>query len=357
MERATHHDPEALLAHADWLRALATRLVREGRDDLVQDTWLAALRAAGSRRGSVRSWLGAIARNTARQRVRGDANRTNVERARAGEGAPSDEELRERLELQRWLADHVDALPAPQRRVLLLRYYEGLPPRQIARLLGEPLATVKTRLKRALGELRERVERDGRRDDGSSREWGLPALAPLVDRIPKGSWLGIARLGMGGFVMGSKGIAVTLAVAVLVALAAFAGLRAGGTAEEPGLTGAASVTDELASAPEPGEAPVEGVAASAPNEGARELATVEERADAGHHARCRRPRERCAGGRRRGSRRSLRVALRPAVAQDDELVRPRAVPRRTRRRARHRRPGPRPTPRGGRTQLGARPCG
>src|SRR5205814_10341316 len=38
--------PEELLAHAGWVRALARELVRDAStaDDLVQETWLAALR-------------------------------------------------------------------------------------------------------------------------------------------------------------------------------------------------------------------------------------------------------------------------------------------------------------------------
>ena len=35
---------EELLNEAGWLRQLAATLVRDGADDLVQDTWLATLR-------------------------------------------------------------------------------------------------------------------------------------------------------------------------------------------------------------------------------------------------------------------------------------------------------------------------
>src|SRR5262249_55671586 len=45
-----------------------------------------------------------------------------------------------------------------QREVVLLRYFEDLPPRAIARRLGLPVETVKTRQKRALAQLRARLQ-------------------------------------------------------------------------------------------------------------------------------------------------------------------------------------------------------
>lgn len=62
--------PEELLEHAAWIRRLARRLVQgEARaDDLVQETWLAALRAA-PRGGPLRPWLARVARNFARTYV------------------------------------------------------------------------------------------------------------------------------------------------------------------------------------------------------------------------------------------------------------------------------------------------
>jgi DNA-directed RNA polymerase specialized sigma24 family protein len=38
---------EELLAHAEWLRALASKLIREDEaEDALQETWIAALRSA-----------------------------------------------------------------------------------------------------------------------------------------------------------------------------------------------------------------------------------------------------------------------------------------------------------------------
>ena len=52
------------------------------------------------------------------------------------------------------LAHALDQLPPGQRAVLLL-YAEGFSQSEIAAKLGEPLGTVKSRMRRALGHLRE----------------------------------------------------------------------------------------------------------------------------------------------------------------------------------------------------------
>ena len=56
------------------------------------------------------------------------------------------------------LLDHVAALPEPQRTVLHLHYYEGYSLREIARLLGVTVPTVKMRLKRGRDALRSTWE-------------------------------------------------------------------------------------------------------------------------------------------------------------------------------------------------------
>jgi len=67
------------------------------------------------------------------------------------------------------------ALEEPYRTAILLRYYRGMSAAQIARELGIPPATVRTRLMRALDRLRARLDRT---NDGDGRSW-IVALGPL----------------------------------------------------------------------------------------------------------------------------------------------------------------------------------
>lgn len=49
----------------------------------------------------------------------------------------------------------MDSLPAPQRKALGLAYFEGLTHSEIAERTGEPLGTVKTRLRTAIETLKQ----------------------------------------------------------------------------------------------------------------------------------------------------------------------------------------------------------
>ena len=171
---------EDLLEHAAWVRGVAYALVRDAStaDDLVQETWLAALRRPPDGDRPLRPWLAGVVRNLARQRRRGDARRERREEAVAARGAelPTPDELAARLELQRGLADLVAELAEPFRATLLLRYYEGLSGADIARREGVPAGTVRWRLSRALELLRERLDD---RHEGDRRAWAL-ALVPLA---------------------------------------------------------------------------------------------------------------------------------------------------------------------------------
>lgn len=166
--------PEELLKHAGWLRALAGTLVADTQtaDDLVQDTWVAALRKTPQ--GEARPWLGRVLRNAARERFRGEGRRVQRERSAAhSEVLPSAEELAARMELQRTLVELVLALDEPYRSTVALRFYEGLPSAEIARKKGLPGATVRSHLKRGLEELRRRLDE---RHEGGREAWSAICL-------------------------------------------------------------------------------------------------------------------------------------------------------------------------------------
>ena len=124
-----------------------------------------------------RSWLAATLRRGWSKSLRGMRHRSDREReaARPQSSDPLTDTL-EREEARRVLLNALATLEQPYRSCLLLRYFEGLPPRRIAKRLDLPVETVKTRIKRGLAQLRARLD-DG--TDGGRATWAL-ALAPLA---------------------------------------------------------------------------------------------------------------------------------------------------------------------------------
>src|SRR5262245_20592000 len=111
--------PEDLLAHAAWLRRLAESLVHGAADadDLVQETWLSALRHPPAGDRPVRPWLAQVLRNAWRMRLRASGRRVqreaDVQDGQRTEAVPSAEVLLERMQTQKLLAELVVELAEP----------------------------------------------------------------------------------------------------------------------------------------------------------------------------------------------------------------------------------------------------
>ncbi|MHC5069650.1 MAG: sigma-70 family RNA polymerase sigma factor [Planctomycetota bacterium] len=171
-------DTAELLAHTGWVRTLAARLALDPQhvDDVVQDVWHAALRKPPRTRVALGAWLTGVVRNVTAMGRRSEARRQQREiRAARPAATRSTAELAERAELQARLTARVNDLPEAYRDVVLLRFFEDLPPRKIAEHLGIPVNTVGSRLTRALARLREGLDSEY----GDRRSWGLIFL-PLV---------------------------------------------------------------------------------------------------------------------------------------------------------------------------------
>ena len=67
---------------------------------------------------------------------------------------PQPDEIIQRSEIAKHIQDALRRLPDDQRIVIVLRHYEGLKFQQIASVLGCPLGTVKSRMRRGLDQLR-----------------------------------------------------------------------------------------------------------------------------------------------------------------------------------------------------------
>jgi len=221
-------NPEILLADLEatdaWIRALARRLVRNEDDaeDVAQDAWVRLLSRRPDRRRPVRRWMTTIIRNLAIGRHRSEVNRRGREKdvARTDE-VPSVDDLWNEEQLRRKVANAVFALEEPYRTAVLLRYFRGRSPREIAARLGVSPAAVESRLRRGLDKLRARLDRDF----GGRSAWCV-ALAPLtVPLAGEASLAGAAAALTGGAIMSAKVKAGLVAVLLVCGMIAFWSVR------------------------------------------------------------------------------------------------------------------------------------
>jgi RNA polymerase sigma-70 factor (ECF subfamily) len=138
--------------------------------DLSQEAFLKAFRGLPGFKGQARfsSWLYQIALNLCRDRIRrrrGFEVMSLDDLAEAGRApvlrGPTAHDLVEARDLARAVAAAIADLNAEQREVVVLKEYEGLTFPEIAEVLGIPVSTVKTRLYRALTQLRTQLQSRG----------------------------------------------------------------------------------------------------------------------------------------------------------------------------------------------------
>ncbi len=138
-------------------------------EDVLQETFLAAWRAAGTFQGrsAVRTWLLTIARNQAwHQRERearlpmDDVPLPELGEA-AGWGDQGPEDAAVRSQRRECLARALEALGPEEREILVLRELEELTGEETAAALGIGLAAMKSRLHRARLRLAAQLRRNG----------------------------------------------------------------------------------------------------------------------------------------------------------------------------------------------------
>ncbi len=144
----------------------------EDAEDVVQDVLASLARSLFGFRGdsALSTWAYTVARNVClrkRRRKMGEPSRLEtLDGAGDRAGAPAlevrdpargaDEEL-ERGELRSFLQDAIGSLPPSQREVLVLRDVEGLPAKEVGKILDLNERAVKSRLHRARLAVRERL--------------------------------------------------------------------------------------------------------------------------------------------------------------------------------------------------------
>ena len=223
-------DASELLAHAAWLQRLAARLVEStaAAEDLVQDTFVAALQSPPEADRPARPWLAQVLRNLVKNRARGAGRwAARVPRVAAeGVALPTAEDLLTQHEAQRLVAELVSRLEEPYRSTVLLCYGQGLSAAEVATKQAIPAGTVRWRLKRGLDDLRAALDA---RYGNDRRAWCV-ALAPLAAGAVRGG----AAFPMGG----------ALIVAAAVGSAVILGLWLGTFATGTRATGEVTVAPE-----------------------------------------------------------------------------------------------------------------
>jgi RNA polymerase sigma-70 factor, ECF subfamily len=167
--------------YADRVLGLAVRIVRSRpeAEAVVSDVFLELWRRPerfDQSLGEFRPYLLLLTRSRAIDRLRATATRAAKTREAAGQVAsgtyqqdaassPSNAVIAK--ERQRLVRDAVASLDEDQRAPLMLSFFEGLSHREVADQLGQPLGTVKTRIRAALHKLRNRLS-SAERTDGLS---------------------------------------------------------------------------------------------------------------------------------------------------------------------------------------------
>ena len=139
---------------------------RSEAEDVLQDVYVTVWRKAGSfdpTRASPITWLVAIARNRAIDKLRSSATSRRSEPIETADDvrddAPAALDLVVAAEQQARLKVCLGELEEGPRKVLKLVYYEGMTYEEVAVHLGAPLGTVKSWIRRSLIRLRGSMER------------------------------------------------------------------------------------------------------------------------------------------------------------------------------------------------------
>jgi RNA polymerase sigma-70 factor (ECF subfamily) len=176
------NDPEL------WIEAIATRgdrtafaalfgfyaprikgfLMRTGTgaelaEEIVQETMLSVWRKAGmfdASRASVATWIYTVARNLRIDRLRRErgVSAEALYDVLKGDDPSQPDDLLEGDERDRNIRAAMKQLPGEQMAVVQLSFFEDRPHADIARALGIPLGTVKSRLRLAMAKLRESLD-------------------------------------------------------------------------------------------------------------------------------------------------------------------------------------------------------
>jgi RNA polymerase sigma-70 factor, ECF subfamily len=136
------------------LRVLASATAAE---DVVQEVFLQLWRNPQSfdaERGRLAPWLAVIARNRAIDHLRKRPAEDDIDELPISTGVNLEDEAAQKLAVEK-VRGVLALLPPDQRKALEMAFFEGMTHTEIAGKTGEPLGTVKTRIRTGLLALRK----------------------------------------------------------------------------------------------------------------------------------------------------------------------------------------------------------
>lgn len=172
IEKIRAGDPAGLEAMMDrylpYVSAVVWNILRnampvEDGEEIASDVFLAAWRQPEALRPhQIKSWLGAVARNKAKNRLRQISQILPLEVDALELPSPDDPpgEYERAVERQQ-VRQAVDSLPGPDREIFLRHYYYAQTVQEISRHMHLNESTVKTKLRRGRMKLKDILTREG----------------------------------------------------------------------------------------------------------------------------------------------------------------------------------------------------
>jgi RNA polymerase sigma-70 factor (ECF subfamily) len=168
VDRIVQRDESALEMlydrYAGMLTSVLNRILHDAQsaEEILQDIFYQLWHKASqfdASRGSLPGWLMVIARNRAisKLRHRNPAAGEELHENMAGLPFNIESDLSHQQVMDR-VKRALDKLPPPQRAAVELAYFEGLTHTEIAARTGDPLGTIKTRLRSALETLKQELQ-------------------------------------------------------------------------------------------------------------------------------------------------------------------------------------------------------
>lgn len=143
-------------------------------EEITQDVFIRIWDHAGTyqaEKSKVVTWMASITRYRSidvlrRQNVRPEGHSVpwEIEPYANEMSSINVEETVEISQIRRRVRQAISLLPEEQRQALAYAYFQGYTHREIAEALGEPLGTIKTRIRLAMQKLRQLLEQDERSD-------------------------------------------------------------------------------------------------------------------------------------------------------------------------------------------------